>query len=364
MQNTDSTSTENPVLIIGPSPPPFGGARVSFKLFFDFVINHSKATIKYYDLPLRSRSSGNQIGKVNHFITIFGVLRSILSLPVCRSVVIFGSRGFCFSYGIFLCVLSRCLGKHCYIRFFGGRPVPYLKTFPAVMQKFIFFGLRLAKRISIETKIGATEFPEFLQRKFEVIPGYRHRMPAELPNPSASDPSVRFVYVGGISKEKGIEVLLKSFSELLKGDEKDTLFELHLYGTGSAYYLDTLLKNSGVHYHGVVDNIELRRQLTSYDVFVFPSLYNNEGHPGVLIEALMAGLPIISSNQPVIREFLVDNDNCLLVKPGDIQGLYEAMARMASDSELRRKLSKTGLVTSSMFDAIKVLPELANAFEL
>jgi glycosyltransferase involved in cell wall biosynthesis len=66
-------------------------------------------------------------------------------------------------------------------------------------------------------------------------------------------------------------------------------------------HLDILLKNSGVHYHGVVDNIELRRQLTFYDVFVFPSVYDNEGHPGVLIEALMAGLPIISSDQTVIK---------------------------------------------------------------
>jgi glycosyltransferase involved in cell wall biosynthesis len=364
MKPKNSNRYPKSILLIGPLPPPLGGARVSFKLFFDFIKNHSKAKVKYYDLPLRSLSSDNQIGKVNHFKTIIGVLRSILSLTICRSVVIFGSRGFCFSYGILLCVLSRCLGKHCYIRFFGGRPVPFLKTYPAVVQKFIFFGLRLAKRISIETQIGAIEFPEFLQRKFEIIPGYRHRIPAELPSSSASDASVRFVYVGGISEEKGIETLLNSFSELLTKGKKDRLLELHLYGTGSDYYMDKISKISGVYYHGVIDNIELRRQLTSYDVFVFPSVYDNEGHPGVLIEALMAGLPIISSDQTVIREFLSDKFNCLLVNPGDIHGLFSAMDTMAKDHALRRRLSKAALETSSMFDAVNVLPVLAKTFAL
>jgi glycosyltransferase involved in cell wall biosynthesis len=251
--------------------------------------------------------------------------------------------------------------KSCFIRFFGGRPIPHLKKFPNILSKIAFLGLRSANKISIATKIGASEFPEILRRKVEIIPGYRPLIHSNISYRHTADGTFRFLYAGIISKEKGIDILLKSFSELHQEADNENYFELHLCGQNAGY---TLEKMSGVYYHGITENIALRQQLASYDVFVFPTIYNNEGHPGVLIEALMAGLPIISSNQHVIREFLVDNYNCLLVKPGDIQGLYEAMARMASDSELRRRLSKAALETSAMFDATKVLPELANAFGL
>jgi glycosyltransferase involved in cell wall biosynthesis len=356
--------SDRPVLVIGPLPPPFGGARVSFKLFLDFLKNYSDSSIKYFDLPIRTKISDNLIGKVDHFKTIIGLFRSILTIPVCRSVVIFGSRGFCFSYGIFICVLSEILGKHSYVRFFGGRPIPYLKKYPKVIQKTIFWGLRYARRISIETKIGAYEFPEFLHTKFEVIPGYRNRMPTETSSQSVFDSCIRFVYVGGISVEKGIDILLESFSKLLDQAEEDGSFELHLYGGGSGILIEAVEKDSDVFYHGQIENLELRRQLASYDVFVFPSVYDNEGHPGVLIEALMAGLPIISTNQPVIREFLFDDINCLLIEPGNIDALCAAMTRMANDPTLRGKFSKASLETSSMFDAAKVLPKLAKTFEI
>jgi glycosyltransferase involved in cell wall biosynthesis len=84
----------------------------------------------------------------------------------------------------------------------------------------------------------------------------------------------------------------------------------------------------------------------------------------VLIEALMAGLLIISSDQTVIKEFLSDKFNCLLVNPGDIRGLPKAMATLAKDHALRKRLSKAALETSSMFYVVNVLPALVKTFAL
>jgi glycosyltransferase involved in cell wall biosynthesis len=361
MKPANSNRLHKSILLIGPLPPPFGGARVSFQLFYDFIGGHSNETIKYFDLPVRTKRNTNQTGKVNHLKTIIWLIRALLFVPFCRSAVIFGSRGFCFSYGIIICAISRIMRKRCFIRFFGGRPIPHLKKYPCILRKFIFLGLRPANKISIATKIGASEFPEVLRRKVEIIPGYRPLIHSNLSQRHSTSGTFRFLYAGIISKEKGIDILLKSFSELHKESVNENSFELHLFGQNFGY---TLEKMNGVYYHGIIENTILRQQLASYDAFVFPTIYDNEGHPGVLIEALMAGLPIISSDQPVIREFLVDNHNSLLVKAGDIQGLYKAMAQVANDFELRQKLSEAALETSARFDATKVLPALANVFEL
>jgi glycosyltransferase involved in cell wall biosynthesis len=364
MKIKNSDKLHKSILLIGPSPPPFVGARVSFQLFLDYLMHHSSVSINYFDLPVLSETKPTPTGRVDHVKTILGLVNVIPALLSGRSVVIFASRGFCFSYGLILSMVSRLLGKHCYIRFFGGHPVLYLQKFPNVLRRIIFLGLKSAYRLSIATKIGASEFPEFLRKKFQIIPGYRPVIPAKFSSRSAQDDTFRFVYAGAISEEKGIDVLLKSFSKLHINAGKVRSLELHLYGRVSSHLLDTLLEKSGVHWHGEIDNIVLRRQLSSFNVFVFPSVYDNEGHPGVLIEALMAGLPIISSDQPVIRELLFDNVNSLIVEPGDIRGLSRAMNRLVNDSALRKKLSKAALETSSKFDAANVLPELAKALGL
>jgi glycosyltransferase involved in cell wall biosynthesis len=53
--------------------------------------------------------------------------------------------------------------------------------------------------------------------------------------------------------------------------------------------------------------------LRNYDALIFPSYYQGEGHPGVLVEAMMAGLPIITTQFRSIPELVQDGVNGLLM---------------------------------------------------
>ena len=75
--------------------------------------------------------------------------------------------------------------------------------------------------------------------------------------------------------------------------------------------------------------------LAASDVFVFTSLPPGEGMPGVLIEAGLTGLPIVSTRVPGARDVIEDEETGLLVDIDDKQGMIDAVDRLVLDGRLR-----------------------------
>jgi glycosyltransferase involved in cell wall biosynthesis len=76
----------------------------------------------------------------------------------------------------------------------------------------------------------------------------------------------------------------------------------------------------------------------SFDVVAMPSV--NEGFPLVIVEAMMAGIPVVASTVGGIPEIVVPGSTGLLVAPGDREELVEALRRLAADAELRREMGE------------------------
>lgn len=331
---------------------------MSFQLFLDYIERSSKSPFRHFDLPVID-SPNNANPRVKHLQTFVSLLRVLFYVPFSKSVVIFGSRNFAFFYSTLFLLSCRCFGKQCTVRFFGGRPMLALLNQNSLIHKIVLTMFRTANKVLVQTEFGAKEFPKFLQKKIEVFFGYRSRAPEKLERLFHNPGIIRFVYGGQVSRTKGIDVLLSAFSELNKLSKQRNSIELHLYGVGTQEIVHRLRDVDRVFYHGVVDNLSLRHCLSSYSVLVFPSVYNNEGHPGIIIEALMAGLPIIATDPPVIREILKHESNALLVRSGDVKALAKAMHRLACDENLRLSLSRAALASSKRFDKNLVLPNLA-----
>jgi glycosyltransferase-like protein len=97
---------------------------------------------------------------------------------------------------------------------------------------------------------------------------------------------------------------------------------------------------------GTVTHDELPGWYHAADGFVFPSV--KEGWGLVLLEAMAAGLPVVTSDIPVFREFLTDED-ALLVPPRDPEALAGAMVTVACDPGLRRGLARRGPLVAARF---------------
>jgi glycosyltransferase involved in cell wall biosynthesis len=78
----------------------------------------------------------------------------------------------------------------------------------------------------------------------------------------------------------------------------------------------------------------------AFDAFVLPS--GNEGTPVTAIEALASGCPVVATRVGGVPDVVRDGTDGLLVELGDRNGLADALARLAADPELRRRMGEAG----------------------
>jgi glycosyltransferase involved in cell wall biosynthesis len=92
---------------------------------------------------------------------------------------------------------------------------------------------------------------------------------------------------------------------------------------------------------------DLPELLRAADIFVLPS--HREGMPRAIIEAMMAGLPVVATDIRGSREEVVDGETGLLVPVGEPKALGVALERLTQDPALRRRLGDAGCIRALAF---------------
>jgi glycosyltransferase involved in cell wall biosynthesis len=127
---------------------------------------------------------------------------------------------------------------------------------------------------------------------------------------------------------------------------------LILAGNGRISELRELVRTAGLESTVVVrdwlDPAQRDEALAQADVYVLPSL--NEGLPMGMLEAMSWGLAVITSAVGGIPEVISNESNGVLVPPGDVSSIAEAMQRMITDRELRSRLSIAARESVRSFD--------------
>jgi glycosyltransferase involved in cell wall biosynthesis len=86
--------------------------------------------------------------------------------------------------------------------------------------------------------------------------------------------------------------------------------------------------------------VEPRDWLRRADIFVHTSRW--EGFGIVLLEAMLAELPVVATRVSAIPEIVADAETGILVEPGDVSGIARALAQLLDDAELRRAFGHAG----------------------
>jgi glycosyltransferase involved in cell wall biosynthesis len=160
------------------------------------------------------------------------------------------------------------------------------------------------------------------------VSSYADKQPSVQLTQTARDGIIRFVALNINQVVKGSEILLREFQSLHE-DKKNT--ELHLFGDTEDTHLP------GVVRHGPYKSSELDAILSPMDVGIVPSIWP-ESYAYVGPEMLTRGIPLIVSTAGAMREYVIPNVNGLHFDPAVPGQLKAAMASLASDSELLKKL--------------------------
>lgn len=196
-------------------------------------------------------------------------------------------------------------------------------------------------------------------RRAEAEPAWTEPLPAPL----------RVVAVGRLVPKKGFDVLVEAVADLHR---RGVDLELVIAGedgpdAGRVRGLVADLCPELVRFAGPLSQCELLSLYRDADVFALACRVDGDGDrdgiPNVMVEAMAAGLPVVSTAVSGIPELVRSGENGLLVPPGDPVALASALLKLAADVPLRDRLAAAGRQTvAERFDGDVLARRMAGLF--
>ena len=108
-----------------------------------------------------------------------------------------------------------------------------------------------------------------------------------------------------------------------------------VYGPFHDEDLEEMLDNSDVNYQGVLKAEEVIPKLKEYDILLLPTYHEGEGYPGIIIESMAVGLPVVTTNWKSIPDMIQDGYNGRLLIPKDAILLAKTMNSISEEEYLK-----------------------------
>jgi len=344
MEGKDGRMIKKDVLIVGQTPPPFHGQAV----VTDMLFKHDWTEVTVECLRMSYSDTIDGVGKASFkkifhlFYLIWATWIIVLKqrpkvlyylpasankLPVIRDL-------------IYLTSVKWLFKKKVYHYHAGGLP-EYLEN-AGLLGK-------LAKRVysgaDVSMEICQTEYPPFKAfraKKQVIIP---NGLDVKLLARSANTDLINVLFVGALNEGKGVFEALKAVSKV--SETKGGVFNMQFAGAWASdsfrkqcedYVIDNELSN--VTFLGVLKGEDKWQAYANADIFFFPSHYESENFPLVLIEAMACGLPIISTRWRGIPQLLEGSKAAELCDIKSQDQFVSALVKLISDQECRLEYAK------------------------
>lgn len=169
------------------------------------------------------------------------------------------------------------------------------------------------------------------------------------------DGKVHFVFLSRIIPEKGCDLIVNCAKRLIENGYK---INITFYGkSGYPIFEDKISEYDYINYKGLLNLKEIKgyEKLGQHDVFLFPTFYPNEGFPGVLIDAFISGLPIITTDWNYNKEIVENGKTGIVIPPNDEDALYNAMTYLCDNPCVIKEMSKACKKEAHRYDSSNLL---------
>ena len=180
--------------------------------------------------------------------------------------------------------------------------------------------------------------------------------------PHKADKPYRFVFLSRVHPDKGITDITAAAQKLIQ-EGYGNKFSIDFYGQIASGYSDMFMTLiSGVDnvnfcgYLNLLDN-DGYQKLSEYDAMLFPTYWSGEGFPGIVIDANIAGLPIIATDWNLNKSVIEDGKTGFIIPVHDSNALAMRMMNIIDQTVDLHEMKKNCVQYVQQFDFRRVLSE-------
>jgi len=294
---------------------------------------------------LANEFSSNQISTIDthggHFSIFRIVFQSFVLLPFHRDIILMPAyKGITVLVPLFV-IMNLICRKRIHIVAIGGWLDSFVKR-----HTLVCFFLRKAKCIYVETNRLKDHLDQMHFKNVVIMKNFK-RLPTVPYNETSKkdDYPLKLCTFSRVMKEKGIEDAIHAVRRINDKSDK-TIYSLDIYGEIDKKYKErfrTVLEKSPeyISYKGIVHYDQSVQTLKEYFALLFPTYYSGEGMPGTLIDAMAAGVPVVSSDWKDNAEIIKNDVNGILFPAHDTEALVRTLVIIQNKKEEWNKLRET-----------------------
>ncbi len=323
------------VLLVGPLPPteptrsnPVGGAAVNFSEMVRSLRDRD-FEISLVDTSRPRINLTRWLALRNNIMTMFRIFRQTASQVKHVQVVFLNvSAGTTWTLGAFMWLLCTLAGRPLALRVFGGDLAIRYQRCRSILRWWADHTYMRSDVIYVQTRRQLFYF--------RTRPNFRWH--ANTRNVAAGPVRIRttifrLLFMSQIRPEKGFRETLEACRKL-PGSCVLSFYGPVLPGVDMSLLVDHPIAT----YCGAVSPSEVPEIIRQHDVLLLPTYWESEGYPGVILEAMQCGRPVIATRWAGIPEVVEDEKSGLLVEPRSSASLRDAIVRLMHNPELYNRL--------------------------
>jgi len=350
MQDITSCERKKTIFFIGNVPPPITGLTLSNKYLLDSRFSH------VFDVTFIDCRFVDDVADTGKF-TIYKVLLGIKYLTKLfyyfstRSydivLINYASIGWAVMRDSLFSIMSSVLFKHKTLLWMHGNGILDFDQRFVFSKKIVAFALKKATRVVLVGDNLRTRVVRWVSKAnmetvhYGIKPVFDKHEILQFPS---SKKTVTVLYFSNMIREKGWLVTLKAAAKLKRRSDIQFVFCGSWWPLSDEGYARKLVREWGIEnqvdFRGKTLGKEKKRAFSEADIFVFPTFFPVETFGLVNLEAMDAGLPIITTSRAAIPEIVDDGINGFLIPEQDAEALAEKITYLADHPEIRYKIGK------------------------
>jgi len=343
----------NTVIIIGPLPPPVHGVTAAIKRVLESEIANYCQIVHLNTSDHRDVSTIGAMDVLNclHAVRSYLLLivyclyhrPDVVYVPISQTLIGWLRDSVYFFISMLFCRATIVIHLH------GGHFGKFYETGNIVVKRYVDFIMGFVGRAVVLGQVFKPVFTRWLPpERIDVVPNGTDApigaVEAKLGQERRAARNV--TCLSSLMRTKGILDFVKAAGICLD-NEPGLMFSIagEWWNEDSTIREETLAAIEERHadricFLGLVTGRQKEDLFLDTDVFALPTYYPFEGQPTVIIEAMAAGCPVISTNHAAIPETVIDGQTGILVPPRCPEAIAEAVLALVHDESMFQQMSR------------------------